>query len=255
MFCLENLFQKMLQWNNWKSFFQNIENKQAYIDLFSKYLICECFPEVFKIPIIFPNDKYVSISWRKRKVLFTYNNEEADTGAVLHACLKDTNRVVVSDDTNVFVLMVFAFAFKNMKPSWSMKIDHNKCINTVKVVNYFGNNLALKLLHIHGITGCNTTSFMFSTRKVKVLKKCTKRVLKISLLSGFGESLTVHYKVTQNVSKFIQTICYTGLEIANLMESRVRLYRGMKTKALLTLPPDPKSMEPAILIIQQQIYY
>ena len=187
--------------------------------------------------------------------MFTCNNEEADAGAVLHACLKDTNRVVVSDDTNVFVLMVFAFAFKNMKPSWSMKIDHNKCINTVKVVNYFGNNLALKLLHIHGITGCNTTSFMFSTRKVKVLKKCTKRVLKISLLSGFGESLTVHYKVTQNVSKFIQTICYTGLEIANLMESRVRLYRGMKTKALLTLPPDPKSMEPAILIIQQQIYY
>ena len=33
------------------------------------------------------------------------------------------------------------------------------------------------------------------------------------------------------------------------VKSRVRLYRGMKTKALLTLPPGPKSMEPAILII------
>ena len=65
--------------------------------------------------------------------LFMCNDEEANTGVVLHPCLKDTkNCVVVSKDTAVFVLMVFAFAFKNIKRSWSMKIDHNKYINLGK---------------------------------------------------------------------------------------------------------------------------
>ena len=36
---LENSYQKMLQGNDWKSSFQNIENKQVLIDLFSKYLV------------------------------------------------------------------------------------------------------------------------------------------------------------------------------------------------------------------------
>ena len=78
--------------------------------------------------------------------------------------MKDT------DVSDVFVLMVFAFAFKNIKPFCSMKIDYNKYINIAKVVKYLGNDLALKLPHIHAITGCDTTSFMSSGGKVKVLK-------------------------------------------------------------------------------------
>ena len=61
--------------------------------------------------------------------------------------------------------------------------------------------------------------------------------------------------MSQNISKFIQTIGYLGLEIENLVESRVRLYKKMKTKILLTLPPDPKLMEQTILRIHHQLYY
>ena len=46
-----------------------------------------------------------------------------------------------------------------------MKIYHNKYINIEKVVKDFGNDLAWKLSHIHAITGCDTTSFMFSVGK------------------------------------------------------------------------------------------
>ena len=135
-----------------------------------------------------------------------------------------------------------------------MKIDH-KYINIGKVVKYLGNDLALKLPHIHAITGCETTSFMFSVGKEKVLKKYMKQVQKqVSLLNGFGETSTVDYKVSQNVSKFIQTICCAGLEIENLLETRVKLCRKIKTKTLLTLPLDPKSMEQAILKIHHQLY-
>ena len=61
--------------------------------------------------------------------------------------------------------------------------------------------------------------------------------------------------MSQNVSKFIQTIGYLGLEFENLVESRVRLYKKMKTKILLTLPPDPRLMEQTILRIHHQLYY
>ena len=97
---------------------------------------------------------------QSNKHLFTCNHDEADTRVVLHACLKDANRVVVSRYTVVFVLMVFVFAFKNTKRFWSKKIGHNKYINIGKVVKYLGIDLALKLPHIHAITGCDTTSFL-----------------------------------------------------------------------------------------------
>ena len=61
--------------------------------------------------------------------------------------------------------------------------------------------------------------------------------------------------MSQNVSKFIQTIGYLGLEFENLVESRVRLYKKMKAKILLTLPPDPRLMEQTILRIHHQLYY
>ena len=98
--------------------------------------------------------------------------------------------------------MVFTFAFKNIKPFWSLKTDYNKFINIAKVVKYLGNDLALKLPHIHAIPGCDTTSFVSSGGKVKILKKYMKQV---SLLNGFGETSTVDNKVSQNVSKFIQS--------------------------------------------------
>ena len=67
-------------------------------------------------------------------------------------------------------LMAFVFAIKNIKHSCSVKIDHNKYINIRKKVKYLGNDLALKLPHIHAITGFDGISIMFSVGKVKVLK-------------------------------------------------------------------------------------
>ena len=54
-----------------------------------------------------------------------------------------------------------------------------------------------------------------------------KEVQKISLLDGFWE--IVDYKLSQNISTFLHFICYAGLEIENLVESRGRLYKKNKT--------------------------
>ena len=253
---LENFGQKMPTGNEWISFFHNLDNKQSLIDLFSKYLLRKKFPKDVNVPIVFTNkEDTFEVTHQNSQILFKCNHEEADTRLILQACQKNTNCVVVSKDTDVFVLLVFAFAAKDIKYSWAMKIDHNKYINIQKVVQYLGKEIALKLPHVHAITGCDTTSFMFSVGKIKVLKKCMKQIKQLDLLSGFGESSVINHEIIQNVSKFIQTVCYSGFKDENLVETRVRLYRKMKTKTLQTLPPDPKSMEQAILRIQHQLYY
>ena len=67
-----------------------------------------------EIPIIFKNDRNAfQVAEQSDQLLFTYNLERANARVGLHAYLKDTNCVVVSRDNDVFVLMVFVFAFKN----------------------------------------------------------------------------------------------------------------------------------------------
>ena len=95
----------------------------------------------------------------------------------------------------------------------------------------------------------------FLLGRVKVGRKFMKQGQKVNLLKGFGETSTFDYKVSQNASKYIRTLCYAGLETENLVDFRVRLYKKMKTKTLLILSPEPKSMEQTILRIHHQLYY
>lgn len=53
---------------------------------------------------------------------------------------------------------------------------------------------------------------MHSIRKVKVLKRYIKQIQQVYLLIGIWETSTVDYKASENVSNFLQTICYYGLE-------------------------------------------
>ena len=76
------------------------------------------FSRIIKVTIIFTNDRNMfQMAEQNDQIFFMCNHVEADTRVVLHACLKHTNCVVVSKDTDVFILMIFSFAFKNVKCS------------------------------------------------------------------------------------------------------------------------------------------
>ena len=117
--------------------------------------------------------------WRITKdeeaiLLFKCNHEEADTRLNLHACLQDTNVVVVAKDTDVFVLMVYAYCVQKPAHKWYMKIDHDKYVDIDKVVDYLGEEIATKLSEIHALTGCDTTSSFFGKGKVRLIMKLKK---------------------------------------------------------------------------------
>ena len=194
--------------------------------------------------------------------LFKCNHEEADTRLILHACLQDTNVVVVAKDTDIFVLMVYAYCVQKPAHKWYIKIDHNKYVDIDKVVDYLGEEIATKLPAIHALTVCDTTSSFFGTGKVRLIKKLKKQSSSLTLLEGFGHNRRLSNdedneddEVYSNVKKFVQTMIYNGKEDETLVETRVRLYKALKTKSSESIPPDPDSLCQAIYRIYYQLYY
>ena len=192
------------------------------------------------------------LSPQSSSVIFLCNHEEADTRMVLHACLEDTIVIVVSKDTDVLILLIYAYAKHQPANQWYMKIDKYISINSI--VNHFGAALCIKLPHIHAITRCDTTSFLHGVGKVKVLKKLVDKPDLLNLMDDFGDSLAVSDVINDNITKFIQQACYSGQQNENLVGTIVRMYKKMKTKSSLTLPLDPKSMTQHIRRVCFQLY-
>ena len=88
----------MLQPDVWKSFSNNIDKKTNLINLLVAYLRSDSFSNQIRVPVIIKDDKN---TWKiKREFL----------EKILHALQEDTNVVVVSKDTDVLILLVYAYA-------------------------------------------------------------------------------------------------------------------------------------------------
>ncbi len=253
---LQGFEQKMPQGNGWSLFFNNIENKTDLISLVAKYMKRYETRKNFLVPMIFTERKE---TWEATKdslkMLFYCNHEEADTRLVLHACLQDTNVFVVSKDTDVLILLVHAYGLVKPKHIWHMKIDHDKFVDVNKVYTFLGERVSTYLPQLHAITGCDTTSFFYGVGKVKVLKKLNKDDKSLLFLNEIGKAEHLSQKGIADAIRFVQTILYNGKIDESLVQTRIRLYKGLKTKSSEALPPDPDSLTQAIIRVHLQSYY
>ena len=120
---LEGMEQNMLKGNEWSDFFHNIENKENLVRLILEHLISDQGRTLTALPLIITRNEF---TWRIIdnivEDLDRSNHEKANTKMVLHALREKTNVVVVAIDTDVLVLMVYAYALKYIKEDWFMKI-------------------------------------------------------------------------------------------------------------------------------------
>ena len=89
----------------------------------------------------------------------------------------------------------------------------------------------------------------------KVFKKCVNSKEKMNLLQDIGLPSTINKKAVDKVSKFIQTMCYSQMEDESVIETKVRIYKQLKTKTPQSKPPDKNSILQAIKRIHYQLYY
>ena len=103
-----------------------------------------------------------------------FNHEEANTRLILHAVESKQDVVIVAKDTDVLVLMVWAFAFLNVERKWFFRKDDGQFADVGEIGSYFGRGVCLRLPSLHALSGCDTSSYFYSVGKVKLLKRVIK---------------------------------------------------------------------------------
>ena len=139
--------------------FHNIKNKQHLLNVFVTYLCADDFVQISPLPILVNNENIIFKISSSATKAFECNHEEGDTRIIIfHALQQKTNVVVCSKDTDVLVLIVFAYALNKINEKQVMKIESRKCINIRKIVEYLGIDVATKLPQIHAVTRRDTIS-------------------------------------------------------------------------------------------------
>ena len=88
---------------------------------------------------------------------------------------EDTDVGVVAKDTDVLVLLIWAYVKYNVSRKWYLKYETDKYADIGAICDYFGKNIALLLPVFHSITGCDTTSYFFRAGKCKQ-ENCERRM-------------------------------------------------------------------------------
>ena len=239
----------------WQEFLSNDENKEALIMLITKYI--ETLPSQKLLErsfIITAGNQTYKFEDGKKEVLHECNHEEADTRLVLHAFLANTDVVIVSKDTDVMILLVWAYAYHEIKHEWFFKYENEKYITISKIYSFFGRDNCLILPSFHALTGCDTTSYFFRTGKIRVFKKLLSDKEKYKLIQPLGQKKILDEISVESVKEFVRTVVYSGIHGENYVDTRVRLYKNLKSKSSMPLPPDPDSLEQVIKRSHFQTY-
>ena len=90
------------------------------------------------------------------------NHFEADTRLIYVATQVDDMPVIISaTDTDVLVLMLHIYSWRDIDQPWQMKIDNQNFVNVAAIADHIGSEACNILPAFHSITGCDTTSFLF----------------------------------------------------------------------------------------------
>ena len=253
---IQRFQQKMPQGNAWLVLVNCIERETDVIKLAPSYLKDIGTGHSYSMPVIFTDSKEPwEASSDSVKILFLCNHEETDARLVLHVCLEDKHVVVIAKETDVLILLIYAYKVVKPKCSWHMKINYEKSIDIAKVHAFLSSRILRYLPQIHAIMGCDTTSLFYGIGKVKVLKKLKKDSSPLTLLQEIGRSECLSQGRVIDASRCLQTVLHKGRFQEYLVEALIRLYKALKTKSSKALPPDPDSLTQAISRVHLQSYF
>ena len=184
----------------------------------------------------------------------TVKHEEADIiiiSYVLEAVKAGKECIrVVSDDTDVFVLLVY----------WVWKLDIDKTVQMQKWngevidINATVSSLGTKcknILGVHALSGCDTVSYPYGKGKVSALKVLDMDIL--LNMERLGEEDATLEELLAAATQFF-LILYDQKDASNLNQARYNIYKKKKTKPnLKSLPPTDLNLIEHILRAHLQV--
>ena len=89
------------------------------------------------------------------------------TRIVRHVSLSDKPLVIVAADTDIFVLLIYAFHKNHQSEKWFMKIEKNRYLDIGDICKTYGEKICVALPGYRSVTGYDTTSYTYITRLEK----------------------------------------------------------------------------------------
>ena len=159
--------QHMTSGTKWQQFLRNSENKKQLLGLISKYVLADKGNEI-KVPFIITvgDENYKLKRTGEVESKTNCNHEEADSRIVLLALEANSDVVIVAKDTDILILLVWAYTKHNIDHTWYFKYGNEKYANIGTICAYFGEEICLSLPGFHAITGSDTTSYFYRIGKV-----------------------------------------------------------------------------------------
>ena len=173
-----------------------------------------------------------------------FQHDEADITIISHvlrAASEGKNVIrVKSDDSDVFVLLVYWVYKKKIKA----KVQMEKWDGTVLNINETCNNLgekSLQILGMHALSGCDTTSYTCGKGKGSPINALSKTDLS-ELDTVLGYLSATHVAIMECARKFFAL--FFGFEPTISMEdSRLKMFlKSKKTIKILNLPPTSTNL-------------
>ena len=129
------------------------------------------------------------------------SQEEADTRLVLHAInlSKTHSRVIICcDDTDVLVILLYFHSKGSLASEVYMHAGHSggtvtreRYIPVHAIAAKLSDSICLCLPAVHALTGCDTTSALFTIGKRTAFTKLSQHFANVRELSQFGVTLSV----------------------------------------------------------------
>ena len=126
--------QEITQVKNYQEFLSNTKNKSQLLKKFTEYLTHENTRENLMDRTTLNIEKdTVLISQSQQQSLFTSNQEKADTRIAQHCSESSKIVLVKAKDTDVLILMVYAFALTSPPCDWYLQIENGMIISVKKM--------------------------------------------------------------------------------------------------------------------------
>ncbi len=160
---------------------------------------------------------------------------------VLHAFNSEGPVIVKAKDTDILILMIYAYALKEPEATWCMQIDHNEFFNVGKIAQFLDKPTCLQLPVFHSLTGCDTTSYFYRSSKTSDFEKAWKNK-SLHLLEQLGSRRTLDEDGVTSITKFIHETISSGKRDDDLVTTLMRQYDKLRGKTTQSIIPDPESI-------------
>ena len=204
---IDGFEQHMPQGLKWVEFLSN--NFNNFINLISQYLQSDDIRKSLTHPFIVTcGEATYNIPAQCQITSSICNQEEADTHLVKHALDVHNDSVIVSKDTDVLVILIWAYSTYDVQCNWYIKYDTYKYAAIKNICEYLSPELCKDLPAFHTITGCDTTSYFFRKNKASIFKKFMQLYSPYTkLLHNLG--IDIHSAI-DDVKEFIRAVVYNG---------------------------------------------